>query len=105
MKRYSLQRMFILDNLLLPDQVEEGTTRSYVSLTDLTSYVQKLRSFLPKATVTLRRDHHGTGLEEGEGPEVMEDDNDEDYVSYFLSQALVADWNKLGSKVCSLNVK
>ena len=68
-----------------------------MSLSDLTSYVQQLRNFLPKATVMLRRDQHG--LEEGEGSGLWDDDLEEDYITEFLSPAQVADWNKLSSKV------
>ena len=91
--------------LLLAGQAEDGATHSYVSVADLTSHVRQLRSFLPKATVMMHRDHLGSGLEEGEGPGSLEDDNDEDHVTNFLSPALVADWNKLGPKVCSQNVR
>jgi len=70
-----------------------------VSLNDLTSYVQQLRNFLPKATAMLRRDQQG--LEEGEGSGLWEEDPEEDYITEFLSPAQITDWNKLSPKVGS----
>ncbi len=85
--------------VMLLGQSEEESTHSYVSLSDLTSYVQQLRSFLPKATMMLRRDHHGTEQVEEEGSGLLEEGGSEDYVTEFLSHDLVADWNKLSPKV------
>lgn len=98
---YFIPACYCHGNVLLGPS-EEGSTHSYVSLSDLTSYVQQLRSFLPKATVMLRRELLGTDPMEGEGSGLFEEDLNEDYVTEFLSQDLVADWNKLSPKVIAI---
>ena len=65
-----------------------------VSLTNLASYIQQLRSFLPKAMIAIAKRDEEEVREKQRG-----DTECEDYVAAFLDKAIVNDWDKLNPKV------
>ena len=72
----------------------EQDVHSSTPLMDLTSYIQQLRSFLPKVTAAFVR----RGEEEYQEDVVTEERN-EDYFATFMDQTLVMAWDKMNPKV------
>ena len=89
--------LLLLLLLLLTGKPSDGAEQAHVSVMELTSYIQKLRDFLPVATVAMR-DHLGGKLTQEEEA-CLEEDTAEDYVTELMDRALLADWDKLSPKV------
>lgn len=75
-----------------------------VSLTNLTSYIQELRSFLPKASQVQAG---GSGGREGgkaggtrRGRDEVEAPAMEDHVTGFIDRIIADSWDKMSVKVC-----